>query len=359
MDAIRGLVSKKKVRFQEDGFDLDLTYVTPRIIAMGAPSEGSDALYRNPMKDVQAFFELRHQGRFRIFDLRGEKGASYDPAKFGGNVAGYRFFDHNPAPLKLIRDCCMDMDAWLSLDPENVAAVHCKAGKGRTGLIIAAYLVHCGIAPSTTAALRMFGDVRTHNGKGVTIPSQMRYVHYYEQQLRNGAPDSFPPRVYKLRTIRMHTVPNFDVGGGCDPFFDVRLGDGKQCIFNMLAALKGKVKHYPSKQKVVDLDVAPFNIRVKGDVKIVFYDWDALGSPDKMFHFWFNTGFIINNYLQFNKEVLDRACKDKACKEFEPDFKLELFLERVEEIPGEFEKLETEYLDADHDEDLDEDGEDA
>jgi hypothetical protein len=70
-------------------------------------------------------------------------------------------------------------------------------------------------------------------------------------------------------------------------------------------------------------------------------------------------GFITNNYLLFHKEVLDRACKDKACKEFEPDFKLELFLERVDEIPGEFDKIETEYLDADHDEDLDEDGEDA
>ena len=28
---VRGLVSKKKMRFQQDGFDLDLTYVTERL----------------------------------------------------------------------------------------------------------------------------------------------------------------------------------------------------------------------------------------------------------------------------------------------------------------------------------------
>jgi hypothetical protein len=106
MDALRGLVSKKKVRYQEDGFDLDLTYITPRIIgepcagrretwvtrsssafdhpaltfshrrshsvrsplfppaAMGAPSEGNEGLYRNPMVEVQRFFELKHEGEW-------------------------------------------------------------------------------------------------------------------------------------------------------------------------------------------------------------------------------------------------------------------------------------------------------
>lgn len=36
---MRRLVSKKKKRFEMGGYDLDLTYVTARIIAMGFPSE--------------------------------------------------------------------------------------------------------------------------------------------------------------------------------------------------------------------------------------------------------------------------------------------------------------------------------
>lgn len=41
MALLRSLVSKKKKRFVEDGFDLDLTYITPRIVALGFPSTGT------------------------------------------------------------------------------------------------------------------------------------------------------------------------------------------------------------------------------------------------------------------------------------------------------------------------------
>jgi C2 domain of PTEN tumour-suppressor protein len=217
---LRATVSKKKRRFQQDGFDLDLTMITPRIIAMGFPSSGGEGLYRNPLPEVQKFFESRHRGHYRIYNLCSER--AYDPADFCGRVARYAFDDHNPCPLEMIPAFCADVHAWLGAHPANVAAIHCKAGKGRTGLMIAAYLLHSGVRRTAEASLRYFGVKRTKDMQGVTIPSQMRMVHYYERMLACGAP---PVYSYRLKWVRMRTVPNAEQSssasnkGGCVPYF--------------------------------------------------------------------------------------------------------------------------------------------
>lgn len=58
----------------------------------------------------------------------------------------------------------------------------CKAGKGRTGTVIAALLVYNQICTSAADALSLFAQRRTYNARGVTIPSQMRYVEYFALQ---------------------------------------------------------------------------------------------------------------------------------------------------------------------------------
>mgnify|MGYP002836576352 CR=1 FL=1 len=63
---------------------------------------------------------------------------------------------------------------------------------------------------------------------------------------------------------------------------------------------------------------------VAGDVKIV------ISTPKgKLTQFWFHTGFVNDNYLCFEKMVLDKACKDK--EHYDTNFKVEIFMEKLEE----------------------------
>jgi len=52
MYLIRKLVTKDKNRLINDEFNLDLTYITPWLIAMSFPSSGIESFYRNPISEV-------------------------------------------------------------------------------------------------------------------------------------------------------------------------------------------------------------------------------------------------------------------------------------------------------------------
>ena len=103
---VRALVSKKKHRMREDGFDLDLTYVTPRIIAMGIPSVDYQKVYRNRIEDVESFLNKRHGASYKVYNLCSEMRNTYAMTRFGGRFERFPFDDHSPPPLGLLYYFC-------------------------------------------------------------------------------------------------------------------------------------------------------------------------------------------------------------------------------------------------------------
>jgi len=54
MEAIRRLVSGNRRRLIEGNYSLDLSYITPNIIAMSYPSQGFESFYRNSITQVRS-----------------------------------------------------------------------------------------------------------------------------------------------------------------------------------------------------------------------------------------------------------------------------------------------------------------
>ena len=179
MNFIKNVISTAKSHINSSKPSLDLSYITPRIIAMAYPSENLfQKLYRNDIKEVSSFLNNYHNSNYLIFNL---SGSPYNETYFNGKVLTYQIEDHNPPTLQQLFTICQQSKMFLAENDSNVVVYHCLCGKGRTGTVICCMLLYCGVCNSAQKATEYFALKRFGTKqKGVNNLGQVRYVYYFD-----------------------------------------------------------------------------------------------------------------------------------------------------------------------------------
>ncbi|KAH0621924.1 hypothetical protein JD844_023672 [Phrynosoma platyrhinos] len=323
----RRMVSENKRRYTKDGFDLDLTYVTARVIAMSFPSSGQQAFYRNPIKEVAKFLDTKHEGHYKVYNLCSEQG--YDPKFFHYRVERIFIDDHNVPTLEEMLKFTASVRKWMQQDENNVIAIHCKGGKGRTGTMVCIWLIDSSQFKSAKESLDYFGERRTDKStsskfQGVETPSQSRYVGYYVT-LKYEYNLKLPPvRSLKIKSIKLYAINGVGKGNGTD--LRVKIFMEKRLIFHCIGATQENCKLFFDGENdwvVIGLENCPL---VSNDVKVRFESSSDIpkGYEDCIFFFWFNTSFIEDNRLYIPRNELDNLHKPRMWKIFREKFAVEL-----------------------------------
>ncbi|KPA73570.1 putative tyrosine phosphatase [Leptomonas pyrrhocoris] len=334
MKKARYLVSQKKLRTVDKdvprgGIDLDLTEIHPGIVCMGYPANGVEALYRNKYEDVLRYLDYKYKTEYMVYNLCRECAYQYGSDKFHGRVRCFPFFDHAAAPLQLMPAFVKDVKEYLAEHPHGAAVIHCKAGKGRTGVMACCLLLALDPAflQSADTVMRYYGEKRTKDGNGLTVPSQRRSVEYYARLLAdyNGeVPATLPtiaitrirfvamPKKWSLHTLTL-LVNNKEV-----PHYAANVRESSKGLH--------VDRTYTITENGVECGVLTLMCegerrlrQLSGDLRFEFY-----GSNNSLIGVLsINTLFMEKTYSGREVDKLSKKCSDKCCIEFDFTFSQE------------------------------------
>jgi hypothetical protein len=162
----------------------------------------------------------KHGEDWAIWEFRAE-GTGYPDSEVYNRIYHYPFPDHHPPPFALIPNIMASMRNWLKEKDGRVVVVHCKAGKGRSGTASCSYLISEEGWP-VEKALKRFTErrMRPNMGKGVSIPSQLRWIGYVDRWAKHG-------KVYVERQVEVLEVHCWGLRDGVKIQIEGFVHDGK------------------------------------------------------------------------------------------------------------------------------------
>ncbi|KAM7422207.1 hypothetical protein PAMA_010331 [Pampus argenteus] len=205
------------------------------------------------------------------------------------------------------------METWLTSDPHNVVVLHCKGNKGKTGVIVAAYMHYSKISAGadqalTTLAMRKFCEDKVSSS---LQPSQNRYIYYFGGLLSGTIKMNSSPLF--LHQILIPSLPNFQAGGGFYPF--LKIYQSLQLVYT-----SGIYDPQTSRARKLCVTMEPA-LLLKGDIMVKCYHRRSRAAErEVVFRVQFHTCTVHGAQLWFGKTELDLACTDDR---FPPDATVE------------------------------------
>ncbi|XP_016088649.1 tensin-2 isoform X2 [Sinocyclocheilus grahami] len=287
-------------RVMERHYDFDLTYITERIISVFFPPLLEEQRYRLNLREVAAMLKSKHQDKFLLFNLSERR---HDITRLNPKVHDFGWPDMHAPPLDKICAMCKAMENWLNSDPQHVVVLHCKGNKGKTGVIIAAYMHYSKISAGadqalSTLAMRKFCEDKVSS---TLQPSQNRYIYYFGGLLSGAIKMNSSPLF--LHQVLIPTIPNFQEDGGFFPF--LKIYQSMQLVYTSgIYDLQGS----GSRRLIVTIEPA---LLLKGDIMVKCYHRRVQSAErDSVFRLQFHTCTIHGAQLWFGKGELDEACSD-------------------------------------------------
>uniref|UniRef100_A0A672I2P7 Tensin 2a n=1 Tax=Salarias fasciatus TaxID=181472 RepID=A0A672I2P7_SALFA len=294
-------VDRVMERVMERHYDFDLTYITERIISVFFPPKLEEQRYRVNLKEVAAMLKSKHQDKFLLLNLSERR---HDISRLNPKVHDFGWPDLHAPPLDKICAICKAMETWLTSDPQHVVVLHCKGNKGKTGVIIAAYMHYSKISAGadqalSTLAMRKFCEDKVSSS---LQPSQNRYIYYFGGLLSGAIKMNSSPLF--LHQVLIPSLPNFQGEGGYFPF--VKIYQSMQLVYTSgIYDLQGT----GGRRLSVTIEPA---LLLKGDIMVKCYHRRAqTADRDTVFRLQFHTCTIHGSQLWFGKGELDEACTDE------------------------------------------------
>ncbi|XP_039673408.1 tensin-1 isoform X4 [Perca fluviatilis] len=290
----------------EESYELDLVYITERIISVAFPSSVEEQSYAANLREVASMLRSKHGHNYLLFNLSEKR---YDICQLNPKVLDFGWPDHHAPALDKICSICKAMDTWLSADSHNVVVIHNKGNRGRTGVVVAAYMHYSNISASADQALDRFAMKRFYEDKVLPVgqPSQKRYVEYFSGLLSGHIKINNKPLF--LHHVIMHGIPNFESKGGCRPF--LKIYQAMQPVYT-----SGIYNVQGDSQTSICITIEP-GLLLKGDILLKCYH-KRYRSPcrDVIFRVQFHTCAVHDLGIVFGKDELDETFKDERFPEY-------------------------------------------